>query len=1288
MLKLKRIELQGFKSFCDKTELRFNGSGIAAVVGPNGCGKSNLSDAICWVLGEQSAKSLRGTRMEDVIFAGTRNRKPLGMASVTMTLVNPRVDHTMTPETPVEIKIVDAPEEVAASNGNGNGNGTNGHHASGVLPETNGHANGHTNGANGHDPAHGTVKIGINRPGEVTITRRLFRSGESEYLVDGHIARLRDIQELFMGSGLGPESYAIIEQGRIGQILSSKPQDRRSIIEEAAGITKFKTKKRLAEGRLESARQNLARVFDILEEVTRQVNSLKRQASKARRYGELKQDLDARLRVVLASRHKTLSEEIEKTTADLEAASAELKQATDNVDLSEQARQQLQAECYAVEERLTQARKQLSELNVESERTRGKLEAHVRESAAIEQRMAQGETEVQSLDGRIEACSGERETMGATVHELEEAISTARTALLEKNQVREQLQARVREHERMIEQERMIVLKLLGETSNLKNQLAQMDEFLAGIARETSRVSREEQAASTEIERLTGLRAQLSQTIEQRQMELETVTGERRKTESDLAGQRKAATDLRNEADQIRRDVSHLQARKESIQNVLQHHSYTGESVKKLMAALEQGRAGEFKPHGLLADFIEVDTVYERAAEEFLQDELEYVVVGGWEDAERGMQLLRSDLEGRATFLIEPPKVDKADPASPLNTHSPIDPMWQGPVARLPGEPRDFEPVPPAGPALPRLADHIRMTNGLSQAAAGLLPKISNCYIAGSPEQAREMGVQHPDLFFLLDDGQFYRGQTLGGGRKKASGPLALKREVKELSQKLIERESQLNQKVSDLEKLNQEILHLEADLERLRALQQSREKDALALDHEMRKLAEELNRANSRVSVAKLELERLTREQQRAVEQRDRSRAVVADKEQERSDREAALEALRQSSEEIEGQAAQAAEAHSALRAQLAALEERNRAARSALGRLDQQHRDMTARRQEVGREIERLGEYRSRLLAENIELDKKAGVLAESILEVEAAVVKLSAEETQGRAALQTADEALKTLRSAIEGMHTRRSEIEVGLVRRQSDLRYLDETSRKELGCGLDALSSSELLEGEALDEADRLYKEVKNKIESLGPINPEALSEYEDAQQRHDFLTAQRQDLIDSIRDTEQAIQEIDRVSKTRFTEAFEAVNAYFRETFQTLFGGGMGEMRLTDEANAGESGIDIIASPPGKKLQNVLLLSGGEKALAALSLLMAIFRYQPSPFCVLDEVDAPLDEANILRLTKLLTEMSSNTQFIMITHSKKTMESAEAMYGVTMQEAGVSKLVSVRFGTQDNRVAVA
>src|ERR1700678_3475237 len=336
LLKLKRVEIQGFKSFFDRTEMKFAGSGIAAVVGPNGCGKANLSDALRWVLGEQSAKSLRGSRMEDVIFAGTRERKPLGLASVTMTLVDPSAE---------------------AENAHANGNG-------------NGHANG-----NGH-----------HKPSEVTITRRLFRSGESEYLIDGKSARLRDIQDLFIGTGLGPESYAIIEQGRIGQILSNKPQDRRAIIEEAAGIGKFKTKKRLAEAKLEGAKQNLSRVFDILEEVGRQVNSLKRQSSKARRYEELKTEMIAHLRGSLTARFRMLERDAAKTALDLNLANAGFHNLSTQVTEREQEHTALQEACYRNDAELAEARRHLANLQLEQERTRGRLDSQAQQIGPREPR--------------------------------------------------------------------------------------------------------------------------------------------------------------------------------------------------------------------------------------------------------------------------------------------------------------------------------------------------------------------------------------------------------------------------------------------------------------------------------------------------------------------------------------------------------------------------------------------------------------------------------------------------------------------------------------------------------------------------------------------------------------------------------------------------------------------------------------------------------------------------------------------------------------------------------------
>jgi chromosome segregation protein len=1210
MLKLKRVELQGFKSFCDRTELKFSGAGIAAVVGPNGCGKSNLSDAITWVLGEQSAKSLRGVRMEDVIFAGTKQRKPVGMASVTMVLSSPRAAEPAQPQDP-------SPENAAPSN---------------VT----------------------TIPAKSSQPGDVTITRRLFRSGESEYLIDGRAARLRDIQDIFMGSGLGPESYAIIEQGRIGQILSSKPYDRRAVIEEAAGITKYKARKRLAEAKLESAKQNLARVFDILEEVNRQVNSLRRQAAKAKRYGELKQELDSRLRALLSNRFFALDEEVKSHTLALEEATAALNQLTAQASDSDTDRARQQEVCYRLEAELTELRKQLSEFKLQHERTRGKLESQVRESGNIEQRMTRGEEEAKDLETRVAAFESERAGLRETIALLEEQIGASRGQLIEKNQSREQLQNRLREQEKAIEANRIAALRLLGEASALKNQLAQIDEYLAGVDREKARVDREENLAAQEIERLTAARKALEINIADRQLELETVTGQRRQTETSLAAQRTLANQTRAAIDALRSETSRLRAKKESLENVISHHTYTTDAVKRLFNAVERKQAGDFHPLGVLADFVDVDPSCERAAEEFLHNELEYVVVENWAQAERGMQLFRADLEGRATFLVE-----KADSTAPV----------------------EF-----AAPDLPRLTSQFRLTNGLGKNAHLLLPRLAHCFLASTPEEARQFSAQYPELYFLLPDGQCYHGRTLSGGHKKASGPLALKRELREISKEFVAKETDLAAKVAAFDLLTKEVAQLELDLDRLRQLQQTREKDALALGHEMRKLTEENGRANSRISVARLDLERLRREQERSIGQREVNRAAIQQKENERSEREIALESAREELESLDGDASRVREEHSTLRAELAMFEERRRSAGSALARLDQQIKETGGRREHLSREIQRLGEHRSRLLAENIDLDQAVALLAEQTMQADSAAIALAQRETGSRADLAATDQVLKEIRQKIEVARAQRSQHEIALVKSQSELKFLDETSRKELG-----VPAAEIGEcpAEDLIETEKLYHDLRVKIENLGPINPQALEEFDEAQQRQEFLSAQRQDLIDSIRDTEKAIHEIDAVSRSRFHEAFAAINENFKVAFQTLFGGGAGEMRLTDELNALESGIDIIASPPGKKLQNILLLSGGEKALAALALLMAIFKYQPSPFCVLDEVDAPLDEANIGRMMNLIKEMSIDTQFIIITHSKKTMEAAQSMYGVTMQEAGVSKLVSVRFhGNESHRPAVA
>jgi chromosome segregation protein len=1238
LLKLKRIELQGFKSFADRSELRFHGQGIAAVVGPNGCGKSNLADAINWVIGEQSAKTLRGARMEDVIFAGTRERKPVGLASVTMTLVDPGGLEL------AAFDLANAPDGKA----NGHANGQ-------AIVQLDGQANGQANGqTNGHSNGHSNGRA-ASAEREITITRRLFRSGESEYLIDGRSARLRDIQDLFMGTGLGPESYAIIEQGRIGQLLSSRPQDRRNVIEEAAGISRFKSRRRLAEAKLEGAKHNIERVFDILEEVGRQANSLKRQAAKARRYEELKADMDARLRKVLAARYRMLEHETARIALDLKAASTSFEALTAEAATHEQEYSRSQQESYQTEAELTDARKRLSELTLELERTRGRLDYQAKQVASIEQRLTQGETDSQDLERRLGGLREELVAHQSALGELEQQAGEARQRLDAKGAERDAMQRDVSDRERGMESARQAVLRLLGEASSLKNQLAQADTYLAALDRDTAKAQKEEEAASHDIEWLGASKAEISAKRSARQLELASLGEQRQSTERELAERRAQLSTGRRELEQARAEFSRIRARRDSLEEILSHRAYTTESVKRLFTAIERGQANGFKPVGVLADFVEVEPAYEKAAEEFLHDELEYIVVNDWSQAENGIEIMRANVEGRATFLVHP-------------------------------EPQETAPAAAAGPAtgeasgvLARLGDVLRLTNGLSNTALESLPRLNRSYIAGDRAAAQRLAGEYPALYFLLSDGVCYHGRAVSGGKKSSSGPLALKRELRETKAQVQAGEKQIEAQAARIGELERDIQRLEQEVERIRSAQQNQEKEAVALDHELRKLADEIQRATSRLSVARLELERIGREKAKSLERREAHQAAVEEKERTRVDEEHQLEAARGAIEGLRAQAARAAEEHSVLRAALAGLEERRRSERTAMARVEAQAGELTARGNQMAAEIERLGIEKARLLASNIELDRRVAELTEGRAKLEADVARLAELEGKLRIALAALEENLKVLRAGIHEAQENRSHIEVEMVKRQSELKYLDETSRKELDVAVETLAGGDetVLDADAMTEVETGYQEVRRKIEALGPVNADALAEYQDAQQRYDFLNTQRQDLLDSIRDTERAIQDIDVESKKRFSEAYAIINASFREIFVTLFGGGMAEMRLTDETNIAESGIDIVASPPGKKLQNVLLLSGGEKALTALALLVAIFRYQPSPFCILDEVDAPLDESNVQRLTRLLREMSKQTQVIVITHAKRTMEAAQLLYGVTMQEPGVSRLVSVK-----------
>ena len=1205
MLSLKKLELFGFKSFCDRQELRFSGDGIAAIVGPNGCGKSNIGDAISWVIGEQSAKSLRGARMQDLIFNGSRDRKPSGLASISLTLVDPEA-------------------YLAARNGTG---------------------------------SNGVPASLAKRPEEMVVTRKLFRSGESQYLINGKTCRLRDVRELFMGTGLGPQHYAIIEQGRIEQILSSRPVDRRAFVEEAAGVTMFKTKKRLAELKLESARQNLDRVNDILQEVTRQVNSLKRQASRAHRHEELRNRLEATLSVLLASRYRRLDEQLRSWAAESDEAVDENRLLTERLRrleselTSHRKQQQLQ------DTALASGREELSQLVVNIERLRSRVEQQAATAKENEKREKQWQAQISYLAERLEQLQTELASEEAALERVAAGQDIAQQALMQKTSDVEQCQAGLAEDEREQERGRQRILQLLGEIAASRNEVAKLEEFLAGTERRIAGLQKEEEDAQQEIAGLAGRRKEAELQVERERKNLEALAARRKSIEQQIGSHREQAVTGREQVERLQEELSRARARRDSLEEILSHHAYTAESVKNFFAAIDRRAEQGFHPTGILADYVEVASEHERVAEDFLRDELEFVVVKSWKEARQGVRLVRRDLHGEVTFLVHPD--------SSLSEEIPA----LGPETGVTG----------------RLADSIRLTNGLSGAASSLLPRLRGCYLVEDEEAARRLAVQYPDLSFLLPDGVCYRGHTVRGGKPGTSGPLSLKRELRELTPKIAAAETSLREALAMASRAEDEIENKSAELETVKSECQETEKRLLAGEHELRRLDEEIDRAERQRSVASVERERLQHTAQEASADRDARSRQIAQKETERGQCEKLLADLEQRIRENQGRLASLLKEQTQARTQLATLEERHKGATASSTRSRQRVEEQNERMQSLSSQMRESAEERVRLLEDNLDLESRIEQQCARRVEAEREASEIAGSLAELRGRVETSEEQIGVERLSLDEIRDQRSTIDVRLAEIRSEVKHLEEECRREIGKPIREVSDGESadLADEELAAAEAQHQETKAKLDSLGPVNVLALEEFQEAKERLDFLEAQKKDLVDSIADTQRAIGEIDAVSRRKFQDAFEAINKNFHEVFRTLFGGGQAEMKLTDESNAADSGIDIIASPPGKRLQNVALLSGGEKSLTAVALLMATFQYKPSPFCVLDEVDAALDEPNLARFSRLVSEMSDRTQFILITHSKTTMETAQTLYGVTMQQPGVSQLVSVRMADHEN-----
>ena len=1287
MLKLKKLQILGFKSFCDRTELKFHGDGIAAIIGPNGCGKSNIADAISWALGEQSAKTLRGSRMEDVIFAGTRDRKPTGMAEVSLTLIDPEVYDGADAHEPTEVEIQDdmpavndwdeaevraeaaeETERLIEEAQPGKAEEIDGERA----------ADGETDrpripsGEAGPPTiASGTsvgpqVVLKIRRrqfkqqfkAGEIVVNRRLFRSGESEYLLNGKLCRLRDIQELFMGTGLGPESYALIEQGRIGQILSSRPTDRRAIIEEAAGITKFKTKKRLAEARLEDAKQNLARVNDIFEEVTRQMNSLKRQAPKAERYAKLREEMRAKLRLVLASKFAQLDQESAALDAQINTISDEMRHHADNVQQLEAEHAERTQRGYAIETEVRENRERLSQLKLESDRAHAQRRHNEERCSELVARVASSEVELTQAQHRLTTLQAERDSNRQILDSAAGDLAAAQQALAQSQHEAGIAAAALSEMERQQEQSRTTILEAVATASTLCNQLTQVEGRLAGVDREAQRLESEMDMASSQIQAFGGQRGQLALEFETVSQRVAGLTDDLAHTRQSLESRRQEETEAKQHLDSLRAEYATAIGKKGSLEAVIAEHGYSTESVRRLFQSGVM--QGGLAPAGVLADFLEVETRYEGVVEDFLRDELNYIVVKSWDAADEGLRLLRTDVDGRATFLVHPED-------SQAKFSFVVD--------------ENARPGPPDQSIVP-LKHAIRVLNGFGRSLEVILPKLRDGYIVPEPSFARALALENPDAFFLSQSGECFHNVTVTGGKQRTEGPLSMKRELRDVLGTLADLEQALRHEEIRVLTLGREIKELTALLDRLEGEKRDAEKQAMTSGHLLQQLDSEFTRVSERLQTSHQELQRLQAERDENQSRRDQFKTQITDAEQRRAELEQLAAAGQEKVSTLRQHRDAAGQNASQRLARVATLEERHRTALIVLERIESLVAEMIERVESLKKQIESS-------MAEQVQRETQNHELAVQLVDFDAERNAcetrdslLQFESEQVRARLTEIDDTLHDARHLLDQSRDRRAELCAAAAKLQSDVQYMSESCLNELGVQRDELMAETTIpiaRGEQLLVEDQIHREMRSRLDAMGPVNMMALEEYKETAERHAFLDTQRKDLYDSIENTRATIKEIDTFSRQKFDEAFHKINENFQMTFRKLFGGGQGFMRLTDEENSAESGIDVVASPPGKKLQNVLLLSGGEKALTALALLVGIFQYQPSPFCILDEVDAALDEANIGRFTELVKEMAVQTQFVLITHSKKTMSIAPVLYGVTMQEPGVSKLVSVRFG---------
>jgi chromosome segregation protein len=1244
-MKLSKLHISGFKSFPDRAELGFD-HGVTAIVGPNGCGKSNVVDAITWVLGEQSAKSLRGERMEDVIFAGSDARKPTAAAEVRLKLSEVALA-AMT-----EATIVPPP----------------------LLPDA--------------MPVPDVLlddKPIVTK--DIEIGRRLYRSGESEYLIDGEVCRLRDIHDLLMDSGLGVKAYAVIEQGKIGQILSSRPGERRALIEEAAGVTKYKSRRRAAELKLDAAQQNLTRIDDIIFEVEKQRGALRRQAARARRYKRLREELRRWEHVQFARKYDALAKDIEAAEARLEDARAREAAAAAHVA-------ELEAALETVRLGLTGA---------ESGATEAREAAHARELdiGRRQQQIEFDKLQIEDLTRQADALTAELGDLAARQDPARLAIDVQREAAAQARQALDEagreVAAREADYRRALaavqgaeheaDETRAAALAATTTLSALRQARDHAAAVRDRVAAERERLEIEARDLESEVMRATTNRDEATHGAARARDAAAAAAATRTATEATLASERASRALLASAIGSGQRDLAGHEAHLESLERLNASRATFGDGARFLLAEASE----RVRQHGAVADYLQVERSFERAVDALLGDLLQHVVVDRVGDVSDALALAAERGAGHCGFIV----LDElSDPLAPPAIHVPADARTLSSVVVAQG---------PHGETLSRLIGEALIVRSFDMAST----------------LARTAGVPVATMA-----GEVFRGGGLvdGGSRQDARGILETRGEAQRLREQVALAAAELERLTRAAVALDAAVAASEATIAASVEDLHQHEKSAALFDAQVSRGEEELARATRRLDVVRTERARASEEVRTAEERREESVAAMTvheDAQRGAADRLGDVAARLQHAREV----AEADTRHvTDARAAQAGLIERTSALDIDVVRLDEAARELAARiaarTDDQARNAARRDELRQSVRQTELLLDEDVRVL--DVLKQE--VRGLDERVSVLRADFSAREHDIRGARHALEGARAALMQSEVARATAAADLTHLmaacveavgssigevvsavarmedagelvaparrvaavaapdedeDEAGPEaELSADASAAGTSELDESGPVSPED-VIADLRRKIERLGPVNMMAIEQFDELETRHTFLTTQRKDLLDSIAQTGEAIRKIDKTTRERFAEAFESINKKFETTFTTLFGGGRAGLVLIDIENDPESGIDIIAQPPGKRLQNVQLLSGGEKALTAMALMFAIFKHRPSPFCLLDEIDAPLDDANIGRFVEMLQGMNEHTQFILITHNRKTMEIADRLYGVTMEEPGVSKLISLQ-----------